>query len=388
MEDNEKTRALRRFLAEQKFRYRQMLRWPVFEGRMLTAGIMGIIGRYRYILLTDALLEILTVEELKAVLAHEMGHARYRHLLFYIIFFAGFVALSFGLFDIFFYLVASQSYFLKVLSGQGGPQMNLFYLALSIPMLISLVVYFRYIMGFFMRNFERQADLYSAKVMGTPRYTIDSLEKIALWSGKSRDVPSWHHFSIRERVDCLKKMIWNPSVFKRHNRFVLRAFLIYILCIGALSYELNFTGATDRFSYGFLTKILEQRASTEPGNLAVREALAMLYHTMGRIEEAEQTYRKIITIDPKNTVALNNLAWILATNVHASHQDRQQALELAKRAVALEKNPIYLDTLAEAYFVNGNRNKAIEAIKNAIRLTKKNRDYYLGQLKKFQSSTP
>ena len=39
-----------------------------------------------------------------------------------------------------------------------------------------------------MRNFERQADLYSAVAMGTPMLTVSSLEKIAFFSGeKQRD---------------------------------------------------------------------------------------------------------------------------------------------------------------------------------------------------------
>jgi Zn-dependent protease with chaperone function len=59
-----------------------MLKWPIFEGRMLTAGIMGLVPRYRYILITESLMDVLSIEELKAVVAHEMGHAKYRHLLF------------------------------------------------------------------------------------------------------------------------------------------------------------------------------------------------------------------------------------------------------------------------------------------------------------------
>ena len=71
---------------------------------MMTAGIMGILAKFRYILVTDALMDVLSLDELKAVLAHEMGHAKYRHLLFYILFFVGYMAISFGLSDFFMYL--------------------------------------------------------------------------------------------------------------------------------------------------------------------------------------------------------------------------------------------------------------------------------------------
>ena len=56
-------KALELFLAEKGFRYRGLLRWPIFEGRMMTAGIMGILPKYRYILVTDALMDVLSIDE-------------------------------------------------------------------------------------------------------------------------------------------------------------------------------------------------------------------------------------------------------------------------------------------------------------------------------------
>jgi hypothetical protein len=56
---------------------------------------------------------------------------------------------------------------------------------------------------------------------------------------------------------------------------------------------------------------------------------------------------------------------------------------LAKRAVALERSPIYLDTLAEAYHVSGYTNEAIKAIDEAIAVARENREYYEKQRRKF-----
>ena len=187
---SEKGRELEAFLREKNFKYRHLLNWPIFEGKMMTAGFMGIVSRYRYILVTDSLLQVLSLEELKAVLAHEMGHAKYRHLYFYILFFVGFMVISFGLSDVFLYVISAQPFFINMISDTDSKTISLLYLFLSLPMLLTLFVYFRYIMGFFMRNFERQADLYSAKTMGTPMPAISSLEKIALLSGKIRELPS------------------------------------------------------------------------------------------------------------------------------------------------------------------------------------------------------
>ena len=61
---------------------------------MLTAGVMGLIKRFRYLLITPALLDLLEPEELKGVVAHEIGHVRKKHLIFYLGFFVGYVILT------------------------------------------------------------------------------------------------------------------------------------------------------------------------------------------------------------------------------------------------------------------------------------------------------
>jgi Zn-dependent protease with chaperone function len=380
-----KGRELEAFLREKGFRYRSLLIWPLFEGRMMTAGIMGIVARYRYILVTDSLLEILTGEELKAVLAHEMGHARYRHLLFYVLFLIGYLVLAFGFFDFYFYFLATRPFFIKFLSSGLSDGSNLFYVALSLPMLLSLIIYFRYVMGFFMRNFERQADLYSAKVMGTPEYTISSLEKIALLSGKSRDVPSWHHFSIRQRVDCLVRSRGEPSLLKRQNRFVTLCFSLFVFFLLVLGYLLNFSPLKQKMTYSALENVLQEQVSENPADLGLYENLAMLYHKMEDYEKAKEVYERILALDPDRPVSLNNLAWLLATSDDPRLRDPKRALVLAKRAVSIERMPVYLDTLAEAYFANGYRQEAVKTMREALSKAKKNRDYYEKQLRKFLS---
>ncbi|MCF8119850.1 MAG: M48 family metalloprotease [Deltaproteobacteria bacterium] len=375
--------ALRAFLEEKGFRYRGLLRWPIFEGRMMTAGIMGIVPRYRYVLVTDALLEYLNVEELKAVLAHEMGHAKYKHLVFYILFFAGFMALSLGLSDLYLYLVYSQPFLIHLLSEGDPHSVTLFHLLMTIPMLVTLLVYFRYIMGFFMRNFERQADLYSAVIMGTPALTVSSLEKIALISGSIRDVPSWHHFSIRQRVDCLWRTLRNPGFIKRHNRFVLTSFLIYVSVISLLVYLLNFGPVKTHLTHSLIEKALVEQIRNEPSTVAPYLNLAMLYQEMGKDQESRRLYEQIIDMNPRHPVALNNLAWLLVTTPQDALRDIPRGLELAKRAVALEPSPGFLDTLAEAYYQNGQAAEAVKTIQRAMAKATDNRDYYQGQLEKF-----
>ncbi len=385
LEGAEKGRLLQQFLQEKGFKYRGLLTWPIFEGRMLTAGIMGIIPRYRYILVTNSLLETLTVDELKAVLAHEMGHAKYRHLLFYVIFFVGFMALSFGLADVSLYLAFLHPRFIDLVADNDARSMSLFYLIVSFPMLISLLVYFRYVMGFFMRNFERQADLYSAAAMGAPLLTIRSLEKIAFLSGQIRDLPSWHHFSIRQRVDFLLKTWQAPALARRHHRFVLFSFLVYLVCICSLGYFLNFGPLKRHMNFTLVEKAIQEELREDPRNVDLYLALAMMYQQIGKERDTRDVYERIIALDPNRAVALNNLAWLLATSKDKNIRDPVRAVALARRAVTLERSAGFLDTLAEAYFADGRVDKAIQSMRNALAIATDNRQYYEEQLERFSS---
>jgi len=62
-----------------RIRIRDLLVWNTYGG-MMNGAVMGLIGRFRYILLTDALLDALSPMQIEAVMAHELGHVRRRHL--------------------------------------------------------------------------------------------------------------------------------------------------------------------------------------------------------------------------------------------------------------------------------------------------------------------
>ncbi|MBU4353037.1 MAG: tetratricopeptide repeat protein, partial [Nanoarchaeota archaeon] len=102
-----------------------------------------------------------------------------------------------------------------------------------------------------------------------------------------------------------------------------------------------------------------------------------------KYEDAMEAYERIIEIAPNQAVSLNNLAWLLVTAPNEGLRDKARALELAKKAVALERSPVFLDTLAEAFYANGFRQEAVKIIKEAITLETGNTDYYEKQLEKF-----
>ncbi|MFZ7112868.1 MAG: M48 family metalloprotease [Desulfatiglandales bacterium] len=386
LENSEKVRELKAFLEERAFRCRGLLDWPIFEGRMLTAGIMGIIPRYRYILITDSLMKALDTEELKAVTAHEMGHAHYRHMLFYGFFFLAYMVLFFWLVQKYVYLLDSRPYFVEGFVRHDSTALTLYYLTLSVPIMFSMLLYFRYVMGFFMRHFERQADLYSALVMGSPIQTIRSLEKIALLSGRIRELPSWHHFSIRQRVECLWRLLKEPDLVKRQSRFVAICMGVYLMLMIGIGYWVDFGTVKEPLNYRAAANILTEMIEKDPGNVDLYINLAMVYHEIDRYEEAMQVYESALTLDTEQAVVLNNLAWLLVTAPDKGLRDGRRGLELAKRAVALERTSMFLDTLAEAYFVNGLVEEAIRTIEEALQLATERKAYYLRQLERFKEN--
>jgi Zn-dependent protease with chaperone function len=382
----EKREKIEDFLQTQDFRYRGILRWPLLEGRMMTAGVMGLVPQFRYILITDSLLQILSVEELKAVMAHEIGHIRYKHLLFYILFVLGYMAISFGLFDITFSLMALQPWLYELLSSQNEIHVSIFYLVLSVPIILSIVVYFRFIMGFFMRNFERQADLYSVKLIGHAAPTIMSLEKIATASGISRHQPSWHHFSIAERVEFLRASSQYPQLIKGHSRRLAISLTVFLALLVSLGCALNVGSLKNSLEDKALTRLLNRKLAESPENADIYKALSQLYHQRENLHKAAWAYENILRLDPDDGMALNNLAWILATADDPGLRDYPRALELAKRAVDIEGSPTFLDTLAEAYYVNGFYDQALAAIREALAKATGNRDYLLQQQEKFRDA--
>lgn len=386
LEDSAPVRELKAFLAQHRFRYRGLLDWPIFAGRFMTAGVMGIVPRFRYILFTDSLLRSLPVEELKAVAAHEMGHIKYRHLLFYLLLFLGFIFLFSSGFEILGYVLLAHPYFSSVLAEGQEVDSPLFFILASLPMLVVLLVYFRFIMGFFMRHFERQADLYSARLMGSPWPAVNALERIAYLSGRIRDLPSWHHFSIRERVETLQRSAQDSGVVQRHNRLLLVSMVLYLLGVGVLGYLMNFSGWRERVTLDLLAQAIREELAVRPDHMELRQSLAMVYQQKGEEAAAMQIYREILDRVSGNAVALNNLAWLLLTARDEGMRDPDEALRHAQAAVAIESSAVFLDTLAEAYYANSQVEKAIQTAGRALATAGPNDDrrYLRKQLERFR----
>jgi Zn-dependent protease with chaperone function len=372
-----------------KVRYRDILHWPIFEGRIITAGVMGILGRFRYILVTQALLNLLNPSEMEAVMAHEIGHVKKKHLLFYLIFFMGYLVISFSLFNLVIYVVILVEPMIDFVNRLGVSPSSMLSVISSLAIIMAFLIYFRFIFGYFMRNFERQADTHVYSMFDSAKPLIDTLKKIAMTSRQSADKPNWHHFSIKERIDFLLQCEIDRTSIAIHSRKVKKSILIYIMglvILGVCGYQLNY-GETGRvLNAHFLERVITRQIEETPKNAYLYTLLGDLYYEQGLYESAAKAYQKAIQIDGNNARALNNLAWLYATCENESLRRPKEALALAERAAAIEAAPHILDTLAESYYVNGRIKEALETERRALQIAKKDINYYEGQIKKIQEA--
>lgn len=362
--------------------------WNLFHGRIITAGVVGFIKKFRYLLISPTLMEILNENEIKSVTAHEIGHVKNRHMLFYVLFVIGYMFFSYLFFKVFYYAMLSSDFFLNLFFSEDLAPNTFFYVFPVVLLLFFLVVYFRFVFGAFSRNFERQSDAYAVQLMGTPDGIISSLEKIAVAGGYDKQMPNWHHYSIQERIDFLNACDMDRRLIGWHDRKVRRMVVVYFLVlVSAVTLFFTMKGLQwDVLELRTYQKIITKKIEAEPLNPHLYFLLGNIAYERKRFDEAEQAYRTAITLNPYHADALNNLAWLYATSADPDMHNPEEALSLALDAAELKPEPYILDTLAESYYVNGYYEEALETIKKAIEAAPENLGYYEKQLKKFKEA--
>ncbi|MCP4345197.1 MAG: M48 family metalloprotease [Desulfobacterales bacterium] len=368
--------------------YANILYWPIFGGKMITAGVMGLIKKSRYFLVTDALFHHLQPEEIDSVIAHEIGHVKKKHLLFYLLLFMGNMVLAVGIFVLFIFIfINTETGFSFLSSSSIGQGAVLHQLVITILFLVCL----RYIFGYFMRNFERQADTYVYTIFESAAPLISTFEKIIMTSGQPADKPNWHHFSITERIEFLEKCETDKTHITRHDRKIKKSIAVFfagVVLMGGIVYNLYFGEIGELIGNRFFEKIILKEIEEKPGKANLYNMLGDIYLSRKNYEKTITVYEKAISIDPKNAHALNNLAWLFATCENMELRDSKRAVMLAQRAAAADQTeaPHILDTLAESYYADGQFRKAVSVGKRALGLIKKDRSYFKSQLEKFEKA--
>lgn len=388
---------LENFFHDHRFRYKEIFLWNLLQGATATAGIMGIFPGARYILVTPSLLRLLEPEEIKAVMAHEMGHAKHLHMVFYLAFMLGLTlildlclraapwALGGGLLMLQRAGVPLERWWQGGLLDTSviGLGASLFFVALA-------VAYLRFGFGLFSRNFERQADLHAIEIQGSPLPLIRSLEKIGGFHPLVRSLPNWHHYSVKERISFLVKCQHFPGQVLRHHRKVralVGGYLCLLLVIVSLVVGWRLLQWDRHLGLRLQATLLDKMMEQEPENPALLFLAGSLALERGNLLRARDFLEKSLELKPHNPEALNNLAWLYATARDPAFRNPTRALSLALEAVKLKPDePHILDTLAEAYFLNGRIEEAIQTEQKALSLAGNSPEHYRRQLKRFKEA--
>lgn len=378
---------LEAFCSKQKFKA-EMYLWPLFEGRVLTAGVMGFIPGLRYILLTPAIIESMTKEELEAVMAHEIGHVKKYHLLLYVFLVGGFSLFMGFLMEPALRFVFSSTVLVEFMVNRDITPDQMFTWLGTLSMLGALVIYFRFIFGYFIRNFERQADAHVFKAIGHADSLISAFERLAVLSGDIRDKPSWHHFGIGERVDYLEKCGKDPELVKAQDRKVHTSLFVYLMVL-VLTIFLVGRFPTEKYIEQYKAKYTEFYLvdKIENGSEDYKELFLagdfMLFKK--READAVEAYEMAVHLEKHDPELLNNLAWLYLTAKDHDLRNPIRALRLARDAATIQPSGFILDTVARAYWANGMVEEAVATEKQAAFADPQRAQFYHQQALWYQS---
>ncbi len=329
-----------------------ILCWPDSIMPHSTAGVIGLVRGFRYLLISTKLLKELSNAELRAVIAHEAEHIRRHHLFYYLIAVTGLLG--------FFALAGNINFLLLFTEIFQVPA-----LIIGILAILSVLLFVRFGIGFLSQNFERQADCHSFERFGiTPIST--ALLKVSWLNGINPERDNWHHYGVKQRIDYLSKCFKKPEMIQKHHRRVTR------IKIGCAFMLVGLLGANIFLTSEFIkTNVLAWKLERSYDNwkfedVSLLTKMGDLLYFQDHKNKAEIWYRRALELNPEESRTLNNLAWLL-TETHNDDQKRlKESMELAQKALESKKTAFIWDTLAEAYFMNGLYDKAAEASHNAL----------------------
>ncbi len=204
------------------FGFSDVLVWDT-RRTVANAMVSGALPWVRYVVLTDLLIERLQPDEIEAVFGHEVGHIKHHHMLLYIVFFVGSLALLTGLWKFGEVALQPEPAAPRAVVTAGWPVAPE---VVAGPALLAVVsAYVFVVFGYLSRRCERQADLYGCHAV-SPAAFIGALEKVADLNGIPRHRPgwltSWQHPSIAERVDFVARVRDDPALGSHFQRSLAR----------------------------------------------------------------------------------------------------------------------------------------------------------------------
>jgi STE24 endopeptidase len=218
------------FSKREGFRARDILLWPT-GGNVMNAAVIGIAGPVRYVLMTDALVDELPADEVEAIFAHEVGHARHNHMLLFFLYTVAYGLLTF---------LVGQVLEGRLAEALGDP--TAVYLVFGVG---GFLLWFFILFGFISRRFEQQADVYGALSTGRvhgesdapPREHpfIRALTELGRQLGDHREAKGMRHFPLGERITFLIDFLSDERVRQAYRIRIRTLFLFFFGLLLALA---------------------------------------------------------------------------------------------------------------------------------------------------------
>ncbi len=159
------------------------------------------------------------------------------------------------------------------------------------------------------------------------------------WNGISATISQWE----QNNPDDLQSLLNVVSMLLRHQK--------------------------NENAYNMIFELTDKIIAKEPDNIAALQVQAALSNINQDIQKAIERYNQILKYDPENTVAMNNLAWVLSEELNKPNE----ALKLTEKALEINENYADLnDTTGVIYFRLGNYGKSIEKLEKAVSLYNNN----------------
>ena len=204
---------------------REILVWNT-AGHSANAAVAGLVRGLRYVFLTDALLARLTDDQVAAVVRHELGHVRGRHLPLRLLVLAWPLAV---------WMAASHAFPAATAAiGTGLAQCGIpAALQMSLLLPAGLAAYAMVVVGRYSRWLEHEADLATCVSLSgvvDPAAADDfelALRKVA-GSGRESRLVQWLHPAAADRIGFLRAVALDPRLATQFRRRLCLAAIVIV----------------------------------------------------------------------------------------------------------------------------------------------------------------
>ena len=167
--------------------------WNTFKEPLPNAAVAGLLSKFRFVYITDFLLDVFSNNQIESVVGHELGHLRLGHVISYLLFSINAILLA----------IIAKSFLIIFYP--------YFYVNSNITYILEIIVFipiFAVLFTALARYCERQADLFSTAVTSEESF-ISSMKILKLLIGtKPKWFPKWllTHPEVEDRIESVKKI--------------------------------------------------------------------------------------------------------------------------------------------------------------------------------------